>query len=225
MLVSDALTLIAGHGGFDPSVAQTSDTMQRAWLNAAVQRAISKSLYLKQIRQLGPTVANQPDYAVDNDVIQVETVRVNGSRPWGRARLEDLWAAEGQPAAAQILGAPGFFAPSWETEAAQDVDDVPHNIRLYRAPTVSGQTIEAICSVMHKQITVATAANYALQLPEDLALEIAVDGAVAIGMLRVHERADLAAPYQARYDTAVADLKTRTNSRIGKGPFYARVRR
>jgi hypothetical protein len=166
------------------------------------------------------------DYLVDTDIIDVRTIRVNGSRPWARASLEDIWWAEADPSAAVLAGgAPGAFGPSWETEAAQDVDDVPQFIRLWPGPTVAGYAIEAMCVVMHKPIVDATSASYVLQVPDDLARKLAVDGAIALGLTYVHERADLAAPYVARYQDGKDQLKARGNSRIGSGPFYARVAR
>lgn len=226
MLLSEALLLVGAQGGFDSSVAQTDDQKQRSWISTAVQEAVAYAKSLKQIRSLGPTVAGTSDYIVDTDILQVRSVRVNGSRPWARARLEDVWFAEADPSAAALVGgAPGAFAPSWETEAAQDTQDVPTFIRLWPKPTVSGYTIEALCAVSHQRITDVTSTGYAIQVPEDLARKIVVDGAVALGIMYVHERADLAAPYLARYQDGKEQLKARASSRIGHGVIYPPVAR
>jgi len=225
MLVSEALALIQSQGGFDPTVAQTSDTLMRSWLSTAVQEAVAEAKWLKQRRKFGPTVADTSDYVVDDDVIWVKSLRVGVSRPWARATLEDLWVAEADPGSVYLTDrVNGAFAPMWEEEAAQDVDDVPKLVKLWPTPTEAGLNIEAVCAVNHKPIVVGTSSSYKLQLPEDLAQKIAVDGAVAIGVQRVHERADLAAPYLARYTDGKAQLKARANSLIGGGVRYVRIR-
>lgn len=225
MLVSEALTLISSQGGFDPSIAQTSDTKMRSWLSAAVLEAVAEAKWLKQRRKFGPTVAGTSDYVVDDDVIQVKSLRVGVSRPWARTTLEDLWVAESNPNSVYLTDrAPGAFAPVFEVEDGQDVDDVPKLVKLWPTPTTAGLNIEAVCSVNHKPIVADTSDSYRLQLPEDLAQKIAVDGAVAIGITRVHERADLAAAPLARYNDGKAQLKGRANSQVGGGVRYVRVR-
>lgn len=225
MLVSEALALIQSQGGFDPSVAQTSDTLMRSWLSTAVAEAVAEARWLKQRREFGPTVIGISEYTVDTDVIWVKSLRVGVSRPWARTTLEDLWVAEADPGAVYLTDRTvGAFAPVWESESAQDVDDVPKLVKIWPTPTAAGLAITAVCAVSHKPIVAATSAAYQLQLPDDLAQKIAVDGAVAIGVQRVHERADLAAPYLARYADGKALLKARANSLIGGGVRYARIR-
>lgn len=226
MQLQTAIDLITSQGGFDPAAAQTSDSKIRSWISAMVQEAAAEAKALKQIRELGPTVAGTQDYLVDTDIIQVRGLRVNGSRPWARASLDDLWFADADPSAAMLAGgSPGAFAPSFEVEAAQDVDDVPQFVRLWPKPSVSGYTVQALCIVGHKVINDTTSTSYALQVPEDLARMIAVDGPIGLGLTLVHERADLAAPYLARYADGKSKWKARANSRIGQGTFYAPVAR
>lgn len=223
MLVSDALSLIQSQGGFDPSIAQTSDAKMRTWLSTAVLEAVAEAKWLKQRRMFGPTVADTDEYVVDDDVIMVRSLRVGRTRPWARTTIEAIWYAEAGDAAL-TRGCPGAFAPSWEEEADQDVDDVPKYVKLWPVPDTAGLNVEAVCAVNHKPIVSDTSDSYKLQLPEDLAQKIAVDGAVAIGITRVHERADLAAPYLARYENGKQQLKARANSQVGGGVRYVPVR-
>jgi hypothetical protein len=210
MLVSEALALIQSHGGFDPAVAQTTDTMQRSWL--------------RQRRLFGPTVIGTSEYVVDDDVIWVKSLRVGTTRPWARTTLDQMWYAEANPAGWALSGADGAFAPMFEEESAQDVEDVPKMVKLLPSPTAAGLKIEALCAVNHKPIVAATAASYKLQIPEDLARAIAVDGAIAIGIQVVHGRQDLAGPFLASYTDGKAQLKKRSESLIGGGVRYVRTR-
>lgn len=225
MQVSEALSLIQSHGGFDPAQVQTSGTQQRAWLSVSVRQAIAESRWLKQRRDLGPTVAGTSEYAVDIDVIQLKMLRVGTSRPWAQTTLEALWIAEADSNAVSFSGrAPGVYAASFEEEAAQDVDDVPRYVKLWPAPDRSGLKIEATCAVSHKKITADTPGTYVLQVPDDLVEQIAVDGAIARGLTLVSERADLAAPFLQRHVDAKAELKRRANSQLGGGVRYVPVR-
>lgn len=225
MLVSEALALIQSHGGFDPAVAQTSDAMQRSWLSASVQEAVAEARWMRQRRLFGPTVATVADYVVDDDVIWVKSLRVGVTRPWARTTLDAMWAAEADPGGVRLVDADGAFAPMWEEEAVQDVEDVPKLIKLWPTPAVAGLKIEAVCAVNHKPIVAATSGTYKLQVPEDLARRICVDGPIAMGIQVVHGRADLAAPFLAGYTDGKAQLKKRSESLIGGGVRYVPVRR
>lgn len=225
MLVSEAIALIQSQGGFDPAQAQTSDTLMRSWLSTAVQEAVAEAKWLKQRRNLGLTVVGTSEYVIDSDIVQLKTLRVGMSRPWAWSSLDDIWEAEAEPNAVVLTrGAPGAFCLTYEEEEAQDVENVPKLLKLWPTPDTAGLKIEAVCAVSHKPIVAGTSSSYVLQVPDDLVQAIAVDGAVAIGIQRVHERADLAAPYTARYVNAKAELKRRANSLIGGGVKYVPVR-
>jgi hypothetical protein len=51
-------------------------------------------------------------------------------------------------------------------------------------------------------------------IPEDMHGDL-LDGAIALGLLRMDERADSAATFEARFERMVEKLRRRKNSRVG----------
>lgn len=220
MNVSAAVALVAAQGGFDTSQANTSTTNILGWINEAVQSAVADAQWLKQVRDLGPTVEDEAQYLIDSDIVQVHRLRVNGSKPWVPAELSEIWELEAGPG--WVKNAPGAYAQGFDSEAAQDTSNVQKWVRLWPAPTVAGYSIEGICAVEHPEIAVSDTTE--IQLPADLVRQIAVDGAISLGLLYAHGRGDLAASFASSYSTAVKSLEKRGRSRIG-GPRQARVGR
>jgi hypothetical protein len=220
MIVSAAVALVTAQGGFDTSQANTSTANVLGWIDEAVQSAVADTQWLKQVRELGPTVEDEQQYLIDSDIVQVKRLRVNGSKPWVPTELGTLWELEA--GSGFVANAPGAFAEGSDSEDAQDTSNVQKWVRLWPAPTTAGYSIEGFCAVEHPEIT--TSDSTPIQLPNDLVRQIAVDGAINLGLLYAHSRGDLAAPFASSYAAAVKSLEKRAKSRIG-GPRQARVGR
>lgn len=222
MLLSDAQAVVQSNGGFDPQVAGSDQATQFGWISAAVSEAVAEAEHLKQRRDFGPTTIGGQDYLIDEDVIEIKSLRVGATRRWLRVTLEDLEDAQYDPSA-YLVGTPGCYAPQYGSESAQDASDADQMtaIRIWPAPSAAGLAVNAICAVQHPDLT---AGGQRIQVPADLVRALAVDGGIARGMVEAHERADLAAPYLARYTDAKASLKARGNKRVGGGVRYARIR-
>jgi len=210
---------------FDTTSAASDATAIRGWIHACVQDAVGRAKSRKVRRELGPTVADQWEYALPVDVVDVRMLRVDGSRPWRRCSTEQLW--ELQAGNGWLTRAPGAFAPSFE-EVAEGGDESPQDgdsatLALWPTPTVAGLAMDALCAVLPPAIDSETADTYVLPVPEDLVRRIAVDGPIGMGFREALGRGDLAQQYEVRFEEAgVQELSRRANSRIGHGPVQLR---
>lgn len=204
------VTAVKREGGFDATTANIDDSTVLSWLNEAYRRLVGKARWRKSLRELGPTVVGQSQYTLADDVTDVAGLRVAGSAPWLRVSTSDLW--EIQSGIRSYTGA-GVFAPDYQADGTPVVE-------LWPSPATGGDSISAIASVLPAALT--TSPDVSPQVPVDFHQAI-VDGAIGIGLHRIYERHDAAAPYDQRLDAAVQELERRGNSRVGSGPARAKV--
>lgn len=216
MNVSAIIDAVVGEGGFDTSAVDTTRAVILGWVQTRYNGALSASRWRKMAVPLGPTVAGQAQYALPAHVIDMRRLRVDGSRPWLRVTGEDLWDL--QAGAAILRGNTGAFAPNFEADADQVVE-------LWPAPDKSGLAIDALCEVTDTtQLADSGAgAGSVPNLPDDLHRPILVKGAIAEGLTVIEKRPDLAAPFEGEAAAAIKELTRRARSRVGSGPWQARV--
>ncbi len=210
------VTAVLTQGGFDSTSSATSQAVALSWLEARYQEMCAESGYTQAIRELGPTVADQDEYALPDSVTRVVGLRVGTSRPWTPVKLEDLWALAAGTARLEG-GMIGAFAETWSEETA---DAGTEKVKLYPAPTEAALDVSAICVVSPPALSLS--ANTAPQVPTDFH-EYIVDGAIAMGLRRDDSREDEAAPYEARFKDAIGRLGMRRRKRVGRGPIQGRV--
>jgi hypothetical protein len=221
MIVSAAVALVTAQGGFDTSQANTSTSNILGWITEAVQSAVAEAKWLKQIRELGPTVANQAQYLMDGDIVDLRMLRVGGSRPWARTNLDKMWQLEA--GYGWVKDAPGAFAEGEDSQSAADASNAQKWVRLWPVPTSAGMSLEALCAVQHPAFAASDAT--VIQLPDDIVRSIAVDGAIGLGLQYAHGRPDLSAGFMQSWADGKARLGKRTKSRMGSGPQQAQVGR
>jgi hypothetical protein len=212
MNVNAIIDAIVAEGGFDTDSTDTSRTVILGWVQTRYDQALSSSRYRKQAVALGPTVAGQAQYAIPAYVLEIRKLRVAASKPWKRGTTEDLWNL--QAGAATAYNVAGVYAPNFETDADQVVE-------LWPVPGKSGDAIDALCEVTDP--TQLTDTAMAPAVPADLHRPLFVKGGIAEGLTTVEKRPDLAAPFEGEFAGAAKELKRRANSRVGKGPWQARV--
>lgn len=215
MLLSDAITAVSAQ--FDTTTSATSDTVIRSWIHRCLQDAVGRAKWRKARRALGPTVAGQGTYELPEDVVDVRSLRVDGSKSWTRVSTETLW----EYTAGQLRQPwPGVFAPEFETvaEGGAVADGDAAQVALYPVPTSSGLAIDALCAIMPPAIGAATAPGTVLPVPEDLAGRLAIDGPIAMGYREALGRMDMAQQYEPRFEQGVQELSRRANARVGHGP-------
>lgn len=210
------VTAVLTQGGFDSTSSATSQAVALSWLEARYQEMCAESGYTQAIRELGPTVADQSEYALPDSVTRVIALSVGASRPWTPVKLEDLWALSAGTARLEG-GMIGAFAETWSEETA---DAGTEKVKLYPAPTEAALDVLAICVVSPPALSLS--ANTAPRVPTDFH-EYIVDGAIAMGLRRDDSREDEAAPYEARFKDATGRLGMRRRKRVGRGPIQGRV--
>lgn len=211
--MSTATELIAkcsSEGGFDTRSANTSQTTLLGWLNEVYQEAGAESLWFKQPRTLTPTVAGGTQYALADDVVDVVGVRVGTSVPYVRMSTEELWEAQAGVRFVNPTGV-GAFAPNFEG----DGDNV---VEVW--PASGGASIEALCAIIPTALGLADTPKMPVELHPALA-----DGMIALGLHRVYERHDAAAPFDAKFEKMKQKLSRRGKSRVGSGPIQAKIYR
>lgn len=210
------VTAVLTQGGFDSTSSATSQAVALSWLEARYQEMCAESGYTQAIRELGPTVVDQDEYALPESVTRVVGLRVGTSRPWTPVKLDDLWALSAGTARLEG-GMIGAFAETWSEETA---DAGTEKVKLYPAPTEAALDVLAICVVSPPALSLS--ANTAPRVPTDFH-EYIVDGAIAMGLRRDDSREDEAAPYEARFKDATGRLGMRRRKRVGRGPIQGRV--
>jgi hypothetical protein len=120
MLVNAIIDAIVTEGGFDPSSSAVPRATILGWLQAIYDDALAETHWRRVTKELGPTVAGQQEYAVTAEVLQVKSLRVNGSRTWLRITTEEMFELEGGNGAWK--GAPGVFSPNFEADADTAVE-------------------------------------------------------------------------------------------------------
>ena len=143
MLPTEMVTAVLTQGGFDSTSSATSQAVALSWLEARYQEMCAESGYTQAIRELGPTVADQSEYALPDSVTRVIALSVGASRPWTPVKLEDLWALSAGTARLEG-GMIGAFAETWSEETA---DAGTEKVKLYPAPTEAALDVLAICVV------------------------------------------------------------------------------
>jgi hypothetical protein len=210
VLASEMVTAVKREGGFDTQGANIDDATILSWLNEAYRRLVGESKWRKATRELGPTVAGEGQYALGDDVTDVAALQVAGSGPWLRVSQTDLWEIT---VGTRSFSGAGVFAPDYQADGTAVVE-------LYPPPSTAGLPISALAAVLPSALT--TSPDTSPAVPADLHQSI-VDGAIGIGLHRIYERHDAAAPYDARLDGAVQKLERRGNSRVGSGPARAKI--
>ena len=218
MLPTEMVAAVLTQGGFDSTSSATSQAVALSWLEARYQEMCAESGYTQAIRELGPTVAEQSEYALPDSVTRVIGLQVGGSRPWTPVKLEDLWALSAGTARMEE-GMVGAFAETW-SESSTSTEEGVESVKLYPVPGEADLDVSAICVVAPPPLSMSD--NTAPRVPADFH-EYIVDGAIAMGLRRDDSREDEAAPYEARFKDAIGRLGMRRRKRVGRGPIQGRV--
>lgn len=212
MNLGTAIDRVSREGGFDTTSTNTPRETLNSWITTQVNEALARSRWRKQALDIGPGVEGKSEYAIPAPVVDLRNLYVDGS-PYAIASWQDVLSF--QSGFGRIRGrAAGAAAASFES-------DTDAMILLHPAPS-AGVSIIAHVAVTIGELTDETVE---IPLPSDLHQRIVIDGAIGLGLQRLEESAQDAAPYLQRYEEGVAMLSKRANSRIGSGPTWIRVQR
>jgi hypothetical protein len=194
------------------TVVKSTSAEARAWLLDAARRLNAEAQYLTVETTLATTVADQAEYALDAQIVDLAAVRV-GTVIYSKASSNDIWGLEDAGNPATLEGNGGLFAPAWTATGAP-------KIVLYPTPTATGTVIEG-----RQVIIVPAPSDWAADdppLPTDFDTAI-WHGAVASGLAQKDEALDQAEWHEARFLAAGQRLQRRKNSKIGSGAVRMRV--
>lgn len=197
------------------AMTEISAAEAKARINQAYREMAAGAEAIKETIDLGPTVVGDATYAVDAEIVNFSTLRVNGSRYYrvNVDDLEDLAAGEWGFRARSYPSR--FFAPEWDSSGAAQV-------RIYPTPTTAGETITVRASVLPTPL-VADADVPAL--PEDFHDYLVDPGAFAVVLSRDDERFPDSQAKQAEFKLRIKELRGRLNRRVGSGPVFIRAGR
>lgn len=193
------------------TVGSSTSAEARVWLLEAARMLNDEAEYLTVESAITTTVADQADYALATDLVDLAAVRV-GTTVYTKASSNDIWALEDSNNPATLDGPGGLFAPAWSSTGAP-------KITLWPVPDETGLTIEG------RQVITVPSPTWAsddppFPAPYDKALW---HGAVAAGLAEKDEQLDESAFHEERFWAFAARLKRRKNSRIGSGALRLRV--
>jgi hypothetical protein len=205
--VQDLVDNVLDEGGIDATPQQALQ-----WLSRRHVRMCARSGCYRLSRDVGPTVANQRDYPVGTDVVEIYEVLVGGV-PYGKLRHVEL--AEGQLGWLWLApdGA-GMTAPE-ETAAG-----LPE-LALFPTPGSAGLAVLIRCSLRPGPL--ATTDDSTLKVPEDFHDDL-VAGAIATGWSRIEQRDDMATGLEARFKDGCEELRRQMKRKYrGTGPTFIRI--
>lgn len=194
--------------GFDFSDAQGLKLARES-----VDRLAAASEWVRAEIDLGPTVANQADYDVPANVVRAKNVYI-GTTPFTEVSYDELKGLEAgrlQPAEGGMNG--GVFCERFSE------DGTTKSITLFPAPEEGGQELVALASIEPGD-NLELVSN--LPFPGDK-FRTVVNYAVGIAYATFDENMQAAATYLDKADGEAEGLRRRANSRMGRGPYKARV--
>lgn len=199
---------VMAQGGF------TNAAMAGGWVNEVHRKAVSESQWLMQELALGSTVVDQTDYDIPANAVDIVGLYLLDTQTglpldWQRISTTEMWDVKGKRQG--IRGTGGVFSPKFGESGEK-------RIELYPAPLVADVAITALAAMSPATMS----SGMSPVIPEDMHGDL-MDGAIALGLLRIDERPDSAALFDAKFGRMVTLLSRRKNSRVGSRTTRIRV--
>lgn len=199
----------------DAVIAQCGTDASRATvlslLNEQYASQVADSRWMRTVASIGDTVLEQSQYPIPVGLIEAFGVKV-GDAPYTPVGDDSLWQVRAGTATLSY-GRGGVYSQTYDSAGALVID-------LQPSPTVAGVPITVYGAVLPAPLTDGTNAPVT---PVDTHGSL-IDGTAALVMLRIDERPDLSAPFQARFQARTEDLRRRKNTMLrGSGPLQMAV--
>lgn len=210
MLFEDLVAAVKGQaaGGLD-----VTDAVAGGWVNEAHKEVVAESGWMMAVETLATTVAGQAAYDVPDNIADVRSIMITDATglpaDWQPKSLEDIWGL--QRGVVRLVGSGGVFAATAKADGTKQV-------QLFPVPSTSGVAITALVSL----IPVDLVNGMQPVIPVDMHGKL-LDAAIALGLLRVENRPDLAQAFDARKEQLKDLLRRRKNSRMGSTPTRMQV--
>lgn len=204
----ELVAAVADQGGFDSRATGSSTSDIGGWINEAYRKMAVRARWRKAQVELAVTVADQAEYALSDDVLDIiEGITVDGA-PYASTGQETLWRLKNGDASVDS----GVWAGDYTDTGAQQIE-------LYPAPDEDGLSIQALALLAP---SVLEADGDTPIVPVDFHDAI-VDGAIATGLRRIDERLAEADSFEARFREEIETLRRRGNMKLSSGPVRAQV--
>jgi hypothetical protein len=203
MTADEIVDAVLAQGGFPSS----QRSLAFGWLNEVHGRAVAESQWLMQSLELGVTVVGRAVYEIPDSVVDIvglyldDESGVNQPSNWEKVSTTDMWGLKS--GRARRIGSGGVFAPAFGSAGEKRVE-------LYPVPETAGVLIVTLAAVQPDTLV----SGGSPVIPADMHGDL-LDGAIALGLLRMDERADSAAVFDGRLREMVLKLTRRKNSRVG----------
>jgi hypothetical protein len=196
----------------DQATFAEQDSVINEWLNEKHKQLVVKAKWDTRIVTLGSTVVGQSDYPLDSNIFDLEKLKV-GVRRYRGTGIDELWDLGDEGSGVSLNpGVGGVFAITYTSDGTA---------QFTLAPTPEGaESIQALA--LYVPADLADDASYPI-VPEDLHENIA-DGAIALGYRLRAENSQEAAEFEARFETAIGELRARKNMRGQSGPVQIGVK-
>jgi len=189
-----------------------TDAQALAWLDRRQKKmAVRARAYRKTATIAGGTVANQRDYPLPSDLVEVLEVTVGGL-PYGRATHADLsYGAQGW---VELSGIGGVVSSEEDSSGGPE-------IALYPTPTTAAQAI--LVRGIFRPASLVVGTDSTIVVPDEY-LDSLVSGAIATGLSRQENRPDLAQGFEQDYENACEEWRRQVRRRYrGAGPTPIRI--
>lgn len=206
MTSDEIVDAVLAQGGFPSS----QRALAYGWLNEVHKRAVAESQWLMQQVTIGLTVAGSAVYGRPEvmeplvDIVGIylyDGTATGKPSNWQKVSTTDMWDIKA--GRKSVSGGGGVFAPYYGAEGDK-------RIELFPVPATSDMSIVALAAAL--PLTLVPGLTPAI--PGDMHGDL-LDGAIALGLLRMDERADSAANFNAKFESMVLKLTRRKNSRVG----------
>lgn len=200
MTFDELVEKVLRQGGFD-----VTSSVAGGWVNEVHRKAVAESQWEMRSLSLGVTVVDQAEYDIPDRVVDIVGIFLLGDDgspgDWQRISTTEMWDV--RAGRLQVSGSGGVFAPAFG-------DNDEKRVELWPPPEDAGVEITALAAMVPAELT----SGMSPVIPEDMHGDL-LDGAIALGLLRMDERADSAAAFEARFERMVEKLRRRKNSRVG----------
>lgn len=207
MTFDDIVAVVLSQGGFDVGSAVAG-----GWVNEKHREAVARSEWLMETVTIGPTVAGVATYDLPANVAHIRglylTDAVGGPGDWQHVTTNELWDVKA--GRAFLRGSGGVFCADYGSAGEK-------RIELFPAPDVAGLSIVMLAAVIPPTLI----SGGSPVIPEDMHGAL-IDGSIAVGLLRMDERADSASVFIASFERMVRELGARKVKRVSGGRARAR---
>lgn len=207
-LVDEVVTELRDAQGFGFAVSEP-----RAYeiVNRAIKRVARRALSIQAVISLGTTVADQEDYELPANVIDLRRIKVGTVANYSRISLDVLWDLKDIDSDVTLAGrGGGVFAPQFSNDGAT------RSVSIYPAPD-AGQAISGF-AVLEPADDLEAGDSLPFSDPEPV-----VNMAASIAYKQVDENPESSAYYLNLANEGAEELRRQTISQVGSGPNRIRL--